>query len=70
LDLVNITLLADPDLQTIDAWGVRMKGGDISVPATFIVAKDGTIRWTYLGDTQADRPSAEVIVEQVLTLAQ
>jgi hypothetical protein len=46
-----------------------MKGGDISVPATFIVAKNGAIQWTYIGDTQADRPTADVIVSQVLKLA-
>lgn len=64
LKLKHIPLLADPELVTIDAWGVRMSGADIAVPTTFIVDADGRIRWRYVGETQADRPPVATLIEQ------
>ena len=46
-----------------------MKGAELAVPATFIVRRDATIAWRYIGETQADRPSAEELLEQVRSLA-
>ena len=69
LGLSGIALLSDPELQVIGAWGVKMKGAELAVPATFIVRRDATIVWRYIGETQADRPSAEELLEQVRSLA-
>lgn len=34
-----------------------MQGQDIAVPATFVIASDGTIRWARIGGRMDDRPS-------------
>jgi len=31
--------------------------GNLSLPATFILDRDGVVRWTYVGTSIADRPS-------------
>ena len=58
---IAFPLLSDPKLVAITAWGVRMEGGDIAVPATFVVRKDGRIQWRYVGETQADFATDETI---------
>lgn len=49
-------LLSDPKLETIRAYGVEHEGKDISRPATIVVAQDGTVLWSYVGDRPSDRP--------------
>jgi len=53
---VKFPLLSDADLKTIRAYGVEHVGKDISLPATVIVDKGGTVVWVYVGDRQTDRP--------------
>jgi len=60
---LGIPLLADPDLTTIRAYGVAMKGRDLAVPATFIVKPDGRISARYVGETQFDRPSVDTLLK-------
>jgi peroxiredoxin len=48
-------LLSDPDLELIDALGLRhpmgdISGGDIARPAVFVVDRDGSIVWRDLTD--------------------
>lgn len=64
LRLTGLPLLSDPDLATIVEWGVAMKGNDLAVPSTFVVGRDGTIRWAYVGSDQSDRPPMAEIVAQ------
>lgn len=35
--------------------------GNLSLPATFILDRDGVVRWTYVGTSIADRPSVQDI---------
>ena len=47
---LNFPLLADPDFEAIDAYGLRHPGAgfgghDISRPATFLIDRDGRIVW-------------------------
>jgi len=65
---LTFPLLSDPDLKTIDAYGVRMTDSDIAVPATFIVTKDATIAYRYIGETQADRPTNEELLKALASL--
>jgi len=60
---VTVPLLADPTLTVIQAYGTAMEGKDIAVPSTFIVGTDRTILWKYIGETMADRPSEEEILQ-------
>ena len=61
LDFVIVA--TDPTLAAIDAWEVRHDGEEMAVPATFIVAPDGTVRWRYVGESMTDRPSSEGLLQ-------
>ena len=59
---ITVPLLADPEMTVIKAWGVAMEGEDIAVPSTFVVSREKTIVWKYIGENMTDRPSeAEVL---------
>ena len=61
---IRIPLLSDPKLAVISAYGVAMDGGDIAVPAVFIIRPDRTIAWRYVGETMADRPNSAGLLER------
>ncbi len=63
-------LLADPDLEIIDAYGLRhfdggMGGGDISRPATFVIDREGRIAWRDLTDNWRVRVRPRRVLEQL-----
>ena len=58
-------MLSDPDLRVIDAYGVRAVDHDIAVPAIFVVRRDATIAWRYIGNSKSDRPSLDTLVHEV-----
>lgn len=58
-------MYADPDRAVITAWGVADPGGDIAVPATFVVGTDGVVRYAYVGEHKADRPMMKDILEVI-----
>ncbi len=66
---LHFPLLSDPDMHTILAYGVGMQGRDIAVPSVFVVKPDRTIVYTKVGETMADRPSADEILAQVKAAA-
>lgn len=61
---IQFPLLSDPDAAVIDAFGVKMAGELLAVPATMVVRPDRSIAWRYVGDTVPDRPAVEVVREQ------
>lgn len=62
-------LLSDPELKVIDAYGVRHPGGgggkDIARPATFILDRDGVVRWRDLTENYRVRVRPERILEEL-----
>ena len=38
----------------MNAYGVRMQGTNIAVPATFLIGKEREVIWSHIGETQAD----------------
>lgn len=56
-------LLTDPDGVTARSYGVfDLLGDGVATPATFIVRKDGSIRWYRVGVDIADRATVEEIM--------
>lgn len=53
---VQFPLLSDPGLATIKNYGIEDVGNDISMPASFVIERDGTIAYAYIGDRPRDRP--------------
>lgn len=66
---IPFSLLRDVELRTALAYGVAMEGRDIAIPAIFVVAKGGAIRWRAIGESVIDRPSAEAVLAQVAAAA-
>jgi peroxiredoxin len=61
-------VLSDPQLTTIDAYGVRhARQGEppIARPATFLIDHDGVIRWRSVTDNFRLRPTPDAILAAV-----
>src|SRR5262245_66261154 len=61
-------VLADPQLATIDAYGVRYdRSGEPSIarPATFLIGADGVIRWRDLTENYRLRPKPDSILAAI-----
>ena len=50
------------DLTAVDALGIR---ADLSKPATYILDKQGEVRFAYVGRDLADRPSVKALLDQL-----
>ena len=64
-------LLADPDFQAIDAFGVRHPEGmghDIARPATFLIDRRGRVVWRDLTDNWRVRVRSERVLEQLAAI--
>lgn len=59
-------VVLDIGLKAVDALGIRK---DLSKPATYILDKQGEIRFAYVGAFQSDRPSIKAILGQLDQLA-
>jgi peroxiredoxin len=67
---LSYPILSDPDLRTIDAYGLRHAGAgpdghDISHPASILVDGDGIVRWTFVTQNVRVRPTPDVIFAAV-----
>ena len=55
--LAKITVLTDPGMPTITAWGLRVPGAESPSPGTFVVGRDGIVQWRRLEDKRSDWPT-------------
>ena len=55
-------VVLDIGLKAVDALGIRK---DPSKPATYILDTKGRVRYAYVGNSLADRPSIKVILQQL-----
>jgi peroxiredoxin Q/BCP len=59
-------LLADPDHQVAEAFNVYdLLGDGLAAPSTFVIDADGTIVWSYVGQSPSDRPSPQTILNHL-----
>lgn len=58
-------LVLDVELHAVDQLGIR---ADLSKPATYIVDKQGQVRFAYVSATVADRPSVQSMLEQLAAI--
>ncbi len=59
-------ILADPDHAVAEAYGIyNLLGDGIATPSVFVIDTSGHIVWSYVGQSAADRPSVETILENV-----
>jgi peroxiredoxin len=63
-------ILSDPEHEVVDQYGVyNLLGDSVATPSVFVIDTEGVIRWTYVGQSSGDRPSNEMILEQLTALA-
>lgn len=55
------SMLSDPGLGIIRAWGTREAGKHLSAPCMFLVGPQGRVQWRYLGKNMSDRPDLDQI---------
>jgi peroxiredoxin len=58
--------LLDENFMAVDQLGIR---GDLAKPATYIIDKEGEVRFAYVGANSADRPSLKAILDQLDAIA-
>ena len=59
---VPFQILLDEDFKAVDHFGIR---GDLAKPATYILDKEGKVRFAYVGTSTADRPSLKALLKQL-----
>lgn len=64
---ISFPLLSDPELEAIDAYGLRHEGGnpfggDIARPAVFLIDEEGRIVEKILTENWRVRPTPELIL--------
>lgn len=61
-DSIPYPILVDFDLTSVDRLGLR---AELAKPATYIIDRSGRVRFAYVGQSIADRPSVDAILEQL-----
>ncbi|TWU60265.1 AhpC/TSA family protein [Rubripirellula tenax] len=59
---IPFPIFLDIDLQSVDQLGIR---DELAKPATYIVDRQGRVRFAYVGQSIADRPSVDAILKQL-----
>lgn len=59
---VPFPIVLDLNLKAVDRLAIRK---DLSKPATYILDKQGEVRFAYVGQTPADRPSVKALLAQL-----
>jgi peroxiredoxin len=67
VDQTPFPVVLDIGLKAVDALGIRK---DLAKPATYILDKQGHVRFAYVGSSLADRPSIKAILKQLDLLKQ
>ena len=69
---LDFPLLADPDFEAIDAFGLRHVDagpeGDLARPATFLIDAEGRIAWRDLTENYRVRPRPRQVVDQLAAI--
>lgn len=73
LDPYPVRLLTDPDAILIRAVGAANEGhwaGTIAAPVTYVVDPAGQVKWAYVSESAADRPSPVALAKAAVAIAQ
>ena len=72
LDPYPVRLLTDPDARLIRAVGAENEGhwaGLIAAPVTYVVDPAGKVKWAYVSESAADRPSPVALAKAAVSVA-
>ena len=63
---ISFPVLFDPAADVVEAYGVYdLLGDGLATASTFVIDKQGVIRWKYVARGISDRPSVPEILEQL-----
>ncbi len=62
VEKIPFPIVLDVELKAVDQLGIRK---DLSKPATYIIDKQGRVRFAYVGESLADRPSVKALLQQL-----
>lgn len=66
-DDIPYPILLDIKLSGVDKLGIR---AELAKPATYIIDRKGRVRFAYVGESIADRPTVDSVLEQLEKLGQ
>jgi peroxiredoxin len=62
---VPYPILLDVNLMGVDQLGIR---AELAKPSTYIIDREGRVRFAYVGESIADRPTVDSILQQLAQL--
>jgi len=63
---LQFPVLHDPEGRISKEYGVfDLLNDGLATPSTFLLDKDGAIRWQYIGESRSDRPANSQIIGQL-----
>ncbi len=65
-DEIPYPILLDINLSSVDQLGIR---SDLAKPSTYIIDREGRVRFAYVGESIADRPTVDSILKQLSKLS-
>ena len=66
---IPFPILYDPSREVPRLYGVYgLFGDELATPSTFVVDREGVLRWKYVGQRVGDRPSTSEILDQLAKL--
>jgi peroxiredoxin len=72
LDPYPVRLITDPDAKLIRAVGTANEGhwaGTIATPVTYVVDRNGRVKWAYVSASASDRPSPVALAKAAVSIA-
>ena len=72
LDPYPVRLLTDPEARLIRAVGTANEGhwaGTIAAPVTYVIDPAGKVKWAYVSEGAADRPSPVALAKAAVAIA-
>ena len=64
-ETVPYPILLDVNLKGVDQLGIR---AELAKPSTYIIDREGRVRFAYVGESIADRPTVDSVLKQLAQL--
>ena len=62
---LDFPLVGDPDLEIIDAYGLRQAGKDVSLPAVYVLDGDRKVVWRQVSGGIVERANLDDVLGAV-----
>ncbi len=66
---LSFVVVFDPERKTIRQYGVLNPVNRLPLPSTFVIDRQGVVRYRHIGTSSADRPDVREVLEAVRKIA-